>query len=597
MRRVFFFVLLQCEAFVLQQQQQQCASRWRKRVLRAQEDDGADVVIIGAGYGGLSAAALLATYNKRVTVVESHDRVGGVAHAFEREGYTLDVGPSLWSGLSTPSTNPMRQVLDATGAARDLEWRTYDGWGVHEVKTGRKFRMTTSGSVFGEVAAEFGDVDEWSAFLESVEPVFEASASCPPMALTLNPLGFLKEAFLPYLLPAIAKSSFRKGTFVPDLLTGPASKLHVFRKRGFVSRWIDYLAFAISGLPANGTVGAAVAYSVGDLYLRRGSYADYPVGGSAAVAEALKKTIEEKGGSVLLKAHVAAINISDNIARGVTLRDGTFVAANDAVVSNADLWTTAALTGDDAWIKDLHKNLVATPSFLHLWVGFDAKGLPEDLDGHHTVLVDGTFADDDVPIDARANMMIVCISSFFDASVAPEGKHLAHVYAAATEPREDWDNFDSRQSYDDAKTRAMEPLWRALEAIVPDVRRRSDLVVAGTPRSHEFWNRRHRGTYGPTTFAQGTTPVATNLYTVGDSNFPGIGIPAVAASACLVANAIAGRKAHADLLSAMRTNNTLRAGSDWWHLALQHRPSPLPGGTLSSSSNDEYSSENKMASS
>jgi len=46
--------------------------------------------------------------------------------------------------------------------------------------------------------------------------------------------------------------------------------------------WLDYLAFALSGLDASGTLGAAVAYTLGDLYTK-GAMLDYPVGGSGAV--------------------------------------------------------------------------------------------------------------------------------------------------------------------------------------------------------------------------------------------------------------------------------------------------------------------------
>ena len=46
-----------------------------------------------------------------------------------------------------------------------------------------------------------------------------------------------------------------------------------------VRGWLDYLAFALSGLDARGTLGAAVAYTLGDLYAP-GATLDYPRGGS-----------------------------------------------------------------------------------------------------------------------------------------------------------------------------------------------------------------------------------------------------------------------------------------------------------------------------
>ena len=87
-----------------------------------------DVVVIGSGIGGLSCAALLARYGFDVTVCESHSIPGGAAHAFERNGFKFDSGPSLYSGLSyKPSSNPLRHVLDAIG--EELECSTYDTWG------------------------------------------------------------------------------------------------------------------------------------------------------------------------------------------------------------------------------------------------------------------------------------------------------------------------------------------------------------------------------------------------------------------------------------------------------------------------------------
>ena len=80
-------------------------------------------------------AAAQAKYGYKVTMCEAHYLPGGCAHGFDikskKDGgvYKFDAGPSLWAGMSQPSTNPLRQVMDAVGA--NVEWKEYDGWGVY----------------------------------------------------------------------------------------------------------------------------------------------------------------------------------------------------------------------------------------------------------------------------------------------------------------------------------------------------------------------------------------------------------------------------------------------------------------------------------
>jgi hypothetical protein len=81
-------------------------------IQRSEAITNVDVVVIGAGIGGLCCAALLAKYGYKVVVCESHDIAGGAGHAFERQGFQFDSGPSFHAGLSIkPSINPLKQVF------------------------------------------------------------------------------------------------------------------------------------------------------------------------------------------------------------------------------------------------------------------------------------------------------------------------------------------------------------------------------------------------------------------------------------------------------------------------------------------------------
>jgi phytoene dehydrogenase-like protein len=120
-------------------------------------------------------------------------------------------------------------------------------------------------------------------------------------------------------------------------------------KDKFLENWFEFLSFALSGLPADGTIAAAVAYTMRDLH-QEGASLDYPVGGSGAVVNALIRGVTKTGkGKVLLNSHVKNILIEDGRATGVVMRrGGKIIRAKRAVISNASIWDTTKLLPEGA---------------------------------------------------------------------------------------------------------------------------------------------------------------------------------------------------------------------------------------------------------
>jgi phytoene dehydrogenase-like protein len=93
-----------------------------------------------------------------------------------------------------------------------------------------------------------------------------------------------------------------------------------------------------------------------------------------------------------------------------------------------------------------------------------------------------------------------------------------------------------------------------VERIIPDIRKRAEVTMVGTPKTQERFLRRHRGTYGPgfVPASSGSLPgcktAVPGLFACGDSTFPGIGLPAVAASGAIAANSLVSVWDHIRLL-------------------------------------------------
>lgn len=503
-----------------------------------------DVVVVGSGIGGLCCAALLARYGLQVVVCESHSIPGGAAHAFERQGFHFDSGPSLYSGLSyNPSANPLRQVLDAIG--EDCSWLTYDAWGCFLPEG--YFRAAVGAEAFNQVLAQWRGPDavaEWQQLQRVMEPLKEASIAIPPIALRSD-WGIFRTLY-PFL-PNVLKQcwSLRQ-------LSGPFSQLlEGVVHDPFIRNWLDLLCFMLSGLPAKGTLAAEMAFMFADWY-RPDVMLDYPQGGSGALIGALVRGLKRHGGQLRLNAPVQQVLIQRQRAVGVQLKTGERISARHAVVSNASSWDTLKLLPDAALAPSLQErqNLPTCPSFMHLHLGIDASGLPSDLECHYLIVNNWERG-----VDAPQNVVAVSIPSVLDATLVPPGKHCIHAYTPATEPYELWAGIN-RQSdrYQQLKAERSQVLWQGLERIIPDLRDRCEVTLIGTPLTHERFLRRHQGSYGPAIPAgQGMFPGCktplNGLLCCGDSTFPGIGVPAVAASGMIAANTLVSVSQHCELLN------------------------------------------------
>eukprot|EP00268_Persea_americana_P032386 TRINITY_DN31842_c0_g1_i3.p1 TRINITY_DN31842_c0_g1~~TRINITY_DN31842_c0_g1_i3.p1 ORF type:complete len:328 (+),score=58.00 TRINITY_DN31842_c0_g1_i3:950-1933(+) len=292
-------------------------------------------------------------------------------------------------------------------------------------------------------------------------------------------------------------------------------------------------------------------------WYKPGCSLEYPLHGSGAVVDALVRGLQKYGGRLSLGAHVERIVVENGRAIGVKLRSGQFIRAKKAVVSNASMWDTMNLLPKEVIPNSYQEKVKRTPqceSFMHLHLGFDAQNIPEDLGIHHIVVNDWNRG-----VDADQNVVLISVPSILSNDLAPPGKHVLHAYTPGTEPFGLWEGLDRRSNeYKKLKSERSEVMWRAVERALGSGFRRENCEVklVGTPLTHQRFLRRNRGTYGPAimagedVFPGHSTPIP-QLFRCGDSTFPGIGVPAVAASGAIVANSLVSVSQHSQLLDAI----------------------------------------------
>tara|TARA_Y100001933_G_C18985789_1_gene558451 strand:- start:428 stop:1960 length:1533 start_codon:yes stop_codon:yes gene_type:complete len=501
-----------------------------------------DVIIVGSGIGGLCCGSLLSLHGLKVLICEAHTKPGGVAHSFERNGYKFESGPSLWSGLGrNPTNNPLGQILRLLNQNVDLI--KYKGWKVLFPET--HFDLEVGNNPFRNKIKNLRGEDslkEWDKFISSVKPLSNIVNNIPLLASSPQNLNLfegldLARKILPNINQAF-KLTKSFGYLVDENLNDP-----------FLRNWVDLLSFLISGLPMHDTNTAAMATLFSE-WFEPEAYLEYPRGGSETIVNALVQGFKNNGGDLLLSSRVKEIKFTNSVASGVVLEKGLAFSAKN-IVTNCDIWNTFKLlpNGITKKFKSKTHNPQKCDSFLHIHLGFDAK----DLNNLpiHTIYVDNWARG----VSAERNIAVFSIPSVLDCSMAPKGKHVLHGYTPANEPWEIWKNISrDSKAYQKLKETRCSIFINSLKKFIPDIEERIEFKMLGTPLTHQRFTNTEQGSYGPaisaskSLFPNSRTPIK-NLYTCGASTFPGIGIPAVAASGAYAAEAIIGKKNYKRLIS------------------------------------------------
>ncbi len=494
-------------------------------------------VVIGAGVGGLTTAALLAKYGVEVTVLEAHIYPGGCAGTFYHQGYRFDAGATLAGGFY--AGGPMDIVAQAVGI---------DRWPAHASNPAMVVHLPD-----GTAVTRWADETRWAerrqAFGQSSEPFWrwqEQTADAlwalalrnppwPPQTLSdgldLARCGFswLRADWRHHLRPQL----------LADMFSPLAHQLQRVHPTANLKRFIDaqlLIAAQTTSAYANALYGASAL----DLPRRGVVHFENGIG---AIAETVAQAVRQHGGQILYRQAVNRIHRTGNrpVAVETQRRRQTETFPADLVVANLPPWNIAPLFGDPLPRPLRRLSRQSTPQpFEQAWgaftvyVGLDAAAVPNEFPLHHQVVVQEPLAE--------GNSVFLSLSPAWDHHRAPAGQR-AMTLSTHTELAPWWQLFEhDKDAYEARKTMYVDRLLNAAEQVIPKLRDAARLILPGTPVTFHRFTRRAWGWVGgfPQThlFCAWGPRLGPNLWMVGDSIFPGQSTAAVALGGIRVAQSI-----------------------------------------------------------
>ena len=494
----------------------------------------AKVVVIGAGIGGMSAAARLAKAGHEVTIFEASNRTGGKCQTKWIGDYAFDIGPSLltlpavYRDLFLKTGKRIEHILELEPVDPAFKYQFADGKQITFPNLSLKAICDSIEEALGKTAG-----DEWHNLMQRAEHMWDVSR------------GPFVESELKSIRSFIAKKGFLKDLRVISPLTSLRSLTSKYTKNPYLSKIIDrYATYSGSDprkVPAVLLTIAFVESSFGAWHIK---------GGIGQLSVALEARCRELGVKFELNSPVTSITHEGSRATGVVVNDAKIAA--DFVVANADaeLVYNKLLPADVSAAKSERKKLASATKSLagfSLLLGLDntkLSGEPPVMNHHNVYFPEDYDAEfDDIftkKIPVNDPTIYICAPN--DPAMVKGGNKEAWfvlVNAPRHEPGTGWD-WSKGSSLYAAKIIAK------LDALGLRVSERLDVMEFQTPMDLEknvgapggsIYGTSSNGARSAFLRASNTSPLK-NLYCVGGSAHPGGGLPLVGISAEIVSEAI-----------------------------------------------------------
>jgi C-3',4' desaturase CrtD len=474
-------------------------------VTRVRHRDGspaADVVVVGGGVAGVTAAALLALAGADVLLVERHNVVGGCASFFRRDGWRFDVGATLVSGFGPRGIHArLGRALEMAVAAERVE----PAMAVHlpdatVVRFGDERWPAERLRAFGAAAEPF-----WRRQERIADLAWDLAAGLPMLPHDLAGIAAAAGAFRPRHLPLLPRLGRSLATLYP---AAPPARL-----RAFVDAQLLITA-------QTGADGADLIYGATALDLARaGTF--HLDGGPAAIATATARALRRLGGRIAYRRTAVAIELDRRGRVGAVRLDGGERIATRQVVGALPAAAVAALLPEPPpFARRLAGREQRWGAFM-AYVALPAGAVPDEIALHHQVVADTAAP------PGEGNTVFLSFSGPGERGRAPAGGRALTISTHTDVAR--WERAHRDGGYDALAGATAERLRAALERVVPGAWERAAFVATATPHTFERYTGRPRGLVGgvpqspwnAVLGALGHRSGVPGLVLAGDTVFPG----------------------------------------------------------------------------
>jgi phytoene dehydrogenase-like protein len=472
------------------------------------------IIIIGAGFAGLSAGIYAQMNGYRTQIFEMHNLPGGLCTAWKRKGYTID-GCIHWLVGSSPQSG-MYNLWKEVGVVQRREFIDLDEYMRFESADGRTLILYSDVDRLEEHLLEFSpqDAGPIQDFIQGIRMCLnfeQPSKSDPPLKRLLKGLK-------------VGLTMATRGKKMREWMNISAEE--------FSARFQDPVlreALRDMWFPEFSVLFMFFTFA----YLHRKN-AGYPIGGSLPMSQALAERYTNLGGVVHYDSRVEKILVEEDKAVGIRLADGSEHRAG-RVISAADGHTTIfkMLEGKyaDAKTREPYEKWPIFPSLLFVGVGVNHSFAdePKTISGTSFPLRRPT----EIGATVRDRMLVHIFNQ--DPTLAPPGKTSLVVMMEGD--YEYWKELaQDRAAYDEKKDQVARTVVELLDQRFPGISQQVEMVDVATPLTFERYTGNWKGSFEGWLLTprnssvifkpmSQTLPGLQNFYMCGQWVEPGGGLP------------------------------------------------------------------------